>query len=436
MAKKRKKVNKSFKRKQDNRPENNKALRIQYLKIIQKLCQYSGCGDVFKLLTKEEQIEVFVYRIYVDPVKMLPKEDCSNQVYKLFNHFVCSFSREYRSNVLPENEKYLTNFEALVGHHFLEAISTFIEERKLQLFIAFSPLQEYLGSKDDTIKHICFQYNFLCNSRNLFEHTTYALKLDLRIKSYPTPGICYDSILTSIASRPSDYIDKGKKRKVYQLGYLRADAVMEWVSIPVNKLQGKYKGLKKALPLCIQSHAYHRLFERLNPMKDLNVIWHLSNNLKDGIKIELYKELLLIPFFHRSHKCGYFVAVINQNRLILKTFLFLTHHSTPEGEKLEQISGLSKEEISYWKIDTLQNFIDADLGDDHKIMTYLKDAEISHLLNVDILLYNERDQNTYNWGALSSYIDNGKTELYNEGAEDNEDELLSELTYELEAQLE
>ncbi len=105
--------------------------------------------------------------------------------------------------------------------------------------------------------------------------------------------------------------------------------------------------------------------------------------------------------------------------------MFLTHHNTPEGEKLEEMSGLSKEEIAYWKIDTLQNFISADLGDDQKILTYLKAAEISHLLYLDPMLMGKQDQNTYNWAALNNYIHKGKTELFDEGAEEDVEEQLN-----------
>lgn len=436
MSKKRKKVNKSINRKRDNSPENNKVLRISYLKIIQKLCKYSGCEDVFKLLTKEEQIDVFAHRIYVDPIKIIKGEDYSEEAYQFFKVYVSDFYTKHTCNILTGNKKELTNFEALVGLHFLGVIGSFHEQRKMQLFVAFSPLLEYLGDKEKALKNIFFQYSFLCNSTNMFERIVYTLRLDIRCKEYPTPGLCYEAILTSAPPRPSDYIDKGNKRKVYQLGYVRMDAVLKWVFVPVHKLKGKYNGCKKALPLCIQSHAYHRLFERLKPLKDLNVAWHFSYNLKKGVDVEFYKGRFLIPFFHWDHKCGYFVGVINQNRLIIKTFLFLTHHNTPEGEKLENISGLSKEEISYWKIDTLQNFISADLGDNQKILGYLKAAGISHLLDLNPMLMGEQDQNTYNWDALNNYIDKGKIELFDEGAEENAEELLTDFSYENEAKIE
>ncbi len=436
MAKKRKKASKNLGRKQSSCPKKNKQLRVNYLKTIQKLCELSNCADAFKLLTKDERIAIFSRRVYVEPVKKPANPFCLDSDYKYIRGFVATL---FASNMLCSKtgeKKKFTNFESFVGHHFFDIINDFSEERKTQLLTAFEPLQNYLGDTMRSINNFCFHYNFLCNSINLYDSVVYSLKLDVKLQKHPTPGICYQSILTATSPRLSDYVDKGNKRKVFQLAYVSPNADLKWMVVPVRKLHGKYKGCKKELPVCIQSHAYHRLFERILPIDSLSAAWHLCFSLENRFDVVVYKGRFLIPFYQWENKCGYFVAVIDKNRLIIKTFLFLTHHNTPEGEKLEEISGLSKEEISYWKIDTLQNFISADLGDNQKILSYLETAGISHLLDVDPMFLDEQDQNTYNWGALNNYIDKGKTELFDEGAEDNAEELPNYFSYECEAQKE
>jgi hypothetical protein len=46
-------------------------------------------------------------------------------------------------------------------------------------------------------------------------------------------------------------------------------------------------------------------------------------------------------------KIGYFVVEPVNDMLVIKTFLFITHNCTPEGDKLKELTGLGKSDISY-----------------------------------------------------------------------------------------
>ena len=51
------------------------------------------------------------------------------------------------------------------------------------------------------------------------------------------------------------------------------------------------------------------------------------------------------------------------NRSIWKErffFVSITHNFSPEGDKLKEISGLGKHDISYWRIDRLSTFVNLD----------------------------------------------------------------------------
>ncbi len=423
MSKKRKKIKPQQGRKKENHPSKNAGLRKKHLKVLEYICYQTDCEAAFKLLTKDEKINAFGYRVYVGPLKPVNKEAIGADVLEFFTNFVKAFyydnSYKLRLNIGVE----LTNFEILTGLQFLTSLEYSEGERKKQLQIAFTPMRVKLNSLNEVVKECVMHHVIVANSINLFSETVYNLKFNFEIKSYPTLGMNYFSTLEAIPCRSSNYIEKGNVRKVFQLGYLDFGFNINWMFVPVKSLKEIYFGDKKYLPLCIQNHAYHRLSERLKPLSDTDIISQLCFTLQHSFEIEIYKGKILIPYFHVEQKCGYFLGVINKNRLIIKTFLFLTHHHTPEGEKLEKALGLSKEEISYWNIGTLKNFIYSDLGKNHEMIEVFEEVGISHLFNVKPMT-NDIEPRNYNWKALNKYIDMGKTELFDEGAnEENFEEL-------------
>ncbi|MDM8159970.1 hypothetical protein QUH73_09100 [Labilibaculum sp. K2S] len=426
MSKKRKKTNTSQIRKRDNSPHNNPVLKKKYLKILERVCYQTDCETAFKLLSKDEKSNAFGQRVYVGSIKFENKEAVSKDALEFFTKYVQDFYADIIYKLQPDMEVELTNFEILVGLQFLTSLDNVKGERKNHLQIAFTPMRLKLGTLQETIKTIIYHYTITANSTNIFSETLYNLKFDFNVKEYPTLGMHYSSTLEAVPCRSGNYIENGNLRKVFQLGYLDYGFTLNWVFVPVKSLQGVYRGDKKDLPLCIQNHAYHRLLERLKPLSDIDIVFQLSFTLQNSLKIEIYKGNILIPYFHIGQKCGYFLGVINKDRLIIKTFLFLTHHYTPEGEKLEKALGLSKEEITYWNIGSLQNFIYSDLGTNHEMRNVFEDVGISHLFKVDPLTHGIEQRN-YNWEALNAYINKGKIELFDEGADDEElEELLGE----------
>jgi len=423
MSKKRKKIKPQQGRKKENHPGKNTVLRKKHIKILEHICNQTDCETAFKLLSKDEKINAFGYRVYVGPLKIKNKEAVATDALEFFTGFVKSFYTNNHIRLQQDIETELTNFEILTGLQFLNSLDNLEGERKKQLQIAFTPMRSKLGSLQEAVQTIVIHHSVMVNGTNLFNDIVYSLKFDFEVKHYPTLGMHYFSTLEAIPCRSGNYIENGNIRKVFQLGYLDLGFNMNWVFVPAKSLKEIYCGDKKYLPLCIQNHAYHRLWERLKPLDDMDIIHQLSYTLQSSFQIEIYKGNILIPYFHLEQKCGYFLGVINRNRVIIKTFLFLTHHHTPEGEKLEKALGLSKEEISYWNIGTLQNFIYSDLGKNHEMMEMFEDVGISHLFNIDPLI-NDIESRNYNWEALNQYINLGKTEIFDEGANEEDFEEL------------
>ncbi|MCY1633947.1 hypothetical protein [Marinifilum sp. D737] len=418
MAKKRKKAKPQVKRKQNNSPYHNSLLRKKYLKIVEAVCEKMNCADSYKLLSKEEKMRAFGCSAFVLKLKTNKKQHYTLDSIQFFERFVNDFFSDPKMCVRKSEVVELTNYELIVANYFISSFNKNYPERYEFLMDAFQPMVEYVGVFDSYYGKMIQHYAFIANATNVFDHNVYILKLEAKIKDYPTLRMNWESSLESIAARESFYKEEGKSRAVFQLGYINNDFEMHWTFVQTKDLKDLYRGNKKCLPVCIQRHAYHRVLSRLKPLFDTEVVWTMNYYLRHDLHIEFYKGRILIPLYYFESKWGYFVATIDKNRLIIKTFLFLTHHSTPEGDKLGELSGLSKEEISYWKIDTLQNFIDTDLRENEQMIELFEKAGLSHLFDMQICHGCESDGKDYNWDALSQYIKRGKTELFDEGAEE------------------
>ena len=149
----------------------------------------------------------------------------------------------------------------------------------------------------------------------------------------------------------------GKKRPVFRLATANAVSKLEWIEIDSSVLGTAYQGDKKQLEVYIQSHALNRFRERLDILNSDAINYLLWENTHTIGNIQVYRKMILHPVILFGVKIGYLVGNIVDDKFLFSTFLFITHSFTPEGDRLKKITGLGKEDISYWKIDRLSTFI-------------------------------------------------------------------------------
>ena len=191
-------------------------------------------------------------------------------------------------------------------------------------------------------------------------------------------------------------------RPAYRMGVLVKDGILKWTNIKASEINdaGSFGELK--FDVYIQSHALKRLEERLDcfTLKDINTF--LFTSFYSPKIIKDYKGQILIEIYIFQYKVGYFTAEIVDGAILVKTFLFLTNDGTPEGEKLQELAGLSREGKKYFKIDTLSTFINSDIekddtlkelfisagcGDLFKVQTYRKEPKNEQKTAMALLEY-------------------------------------------------
>jgi len=111
------------------------------------------------------------------------------------------------------------------------------------------------------------------------------------------------------------------------------------------------------LAIYIQSHALQRLWERIDVYPHSEVQVNMIISLVNPVIIRTGKNTGLIEYRINEHKYGYLVCEYIDGDILIKTFLFLTNNGTPEGQKLNELTGLKKEDKKYLAIDRISSFI-------------------------------------------------------------------------------
>lgn len=152
----------------------------------------------------------------------------------------------------------------------------------------------------------------------------------------------------------------GHKRTIFRICVYRINMVNGVIITPKHL---GINGILKDFPLkvYIQRHALDRINERIGD--DFT-----SFNYSQIISMILNHQTFptddggyLFPYTYQNVRLGYLKANIFGDRLIFRTFLFLTNNGTPEGNKLAKLMGVQKADKKYLGIDNLKTFINSDI---------------------------------------------------------------------------
>ena len=76
---------------------------------------------------------------------------------------------------------------------------------------------------------------------------------------------------------------------------------------------------------------------------------------------------------------------MQDDKLVILSFLFLTNDGTPEGKKLRAITGLAKRDKKYLEIDKLSTFTAYRIHEDKELSELFRQAGCGSLLEAEAL---------------------------------------------------
>lgn len=160
------------------------------------------------------------------------------------------------------------------------------------------------------------------------------------------------------------------------------------------------------IKIYIQNHALQRLAERIDNLdlglvhlfvyfsfRDIKVFYDINNNL-------------LIEYRIENSRAGYFRADLIDGMLIVRTFLFITNNSTPEGQLLEKNTGLQKLDKKHLAIDKLSTFMTSGIRDNDVLRKIFNESGCHSLFDIyeKVDEYSTKHSNQFTAELMINYL--------------------------------
>ncbi len=199
------------------------------------------------------------------------------------------------------------------------------------------------------------------------------------------------------------FVLDGVKRPAFRVGFPLESAEIFWARVKTEDLGIKSLPDQTGLDVYIQSHALMRLSERLKPIPPSTIHLNLLSSVAIPNVVNDNNGGLMIEYYFRDLKLGYLKAIVEGGTLLIKTFLFITNNGTPEGKKLKELVGLSKEGKKYFHIDQLDTFVESDIKTNKTLNALFTEAGCADLFDFDKHL-NEKPEEKRAADAILKYL--------------------------------
>jgi hypothetical protein len=175
---------------------------------------------------------------------------------------------------------------------------------------------------------------------------------------------------------------EGSNHPVVRVGWGFYPKGMDWCTREPALFGMPQSTTERKLPVYIQMHALQRLAERLDCVVPANLTYYIYLAANEGRITKGQNGGYLIDFHINSKKTGYLLAKVHAGKLVIRTFLFLTHNGTPEGNKLQALIGLGKDDKKYLSLDKLSTFLDPEIRQNETLRRLFIDAGCGDLFEI------------------------------------------------------
>ena len=209
-------------------------------------------------------------------------------------------------------------------------------------------------------------------------YVDYELRTDNRGRRQP----CFT--LHQQDARTEQVVVDGKPRIAYWCGQPGLGGPIQWV-----KWSGKTLGLPKPdqeYPVLVQRHTLDRLYGRQGRLR---LLWKYEELVHDCLWRSLRSPMLcpparddggfLVEYRIGPYKLGYLVGQVLSDKVVIRTFLFLTMDGTPEGEELHRQLRINRTDKAFLGLDDLATFVLTDVQKDAQLVSLLKRCGCGHL---------------------------------------------------------
>lgn len=388
------------------------ALRKLFFANLKKACQLFVGPDFYGKFTPRQLEEMYSFRVYGFKVKEANGHRIPKRIYNEISYYV---PKVINGNSLPmahDNGQMPLDLYYVEGLTLLLYIRHLKEDSSPNVRSLKEPMAPYELSDANYLTSATLLNNCLLLVGILWSDLRtgfYYAHHELNVSS--TLGRTFNTIY--LFYRPleqrSVMLD-GSMRPVTRVSWVFPGEVVQYSTIKPSDLHLPIKGKDIPMDVYIQSHALHRMEERIGVTPGhMHFFLHVSFH-QPVCHID-HNGRLLIEYRLVDKKIGYLVASVQGDILVILTFLFLTNNGTPEGKKLAAITGLNKQDKQYLAIDKLRSFVASDIKENETIKNLFIESGCSSLFEFDPDdLYFLNKKNETNGEMLMKYLDLGGKE--------------------------
>ncbi|MPQ47245.1 hypothetical protein GCQ56_09505 [Marinifilum sp. N1E240] len=363
--------------------------------------------------TQKEMKYMYIYRIVVpNPVKTEGQNTSANELNRI-GHII---QKKLREPMLCHDGEWYSTIELGLLYCYFNNMNNnnTTPQRRMELWQYIGSASKIELSPDQITMHYVAAFRKTVTAISSVRNMIYSLDLRETYCDPNNPALEFGHRLgVGYASKKSIDIN-GNSRLVYRFVLPRIHNEPWYGQMYASDLKEVYSGNKKMLDIYIQSHALERLRERLDLLDEEAINYAIYENF-DALQFTILSNgyiLITIKLF--QCKVGYFIANIIKDDFVIRTFLFITHATTPEGDKLKEICGLGRNDVPYWKIDRLSTFMNVDAEQYPKLSAMFEEAGCGDLFKLHNEEFSVEAMQTANLDGLRDYIKSGKQEVSDE----------------------
>jgi hypothetical protein len=380
MAKNKKKANSS-----NVAEEKLKSIRHQkrFRERIEELCTLLAGPQYFKYLPPGALDSMYANRYPVLKAKAAPGQNINKSKVIQFNKLL---------NTLMENQ-YLP-----IDNGNKVALSWYLSEGLILINFIYVLLENHPGYADK-LKEGFEDYFPESESQAVVENVVDNLVTDtcvllsdlnksifkadvMNIACFEIYTTSNDIIIHEFKPHQHNIFIEGNSHSTIRLGWITPEFEWIWSKVKPSIIGFPAGALEIPLDVYIQSHALKKLQERIDITPGIMhsiafLIFH-----QDEIPHHFAGGKSLVEYRVSDEKVGYFVVTINDAKLVIRTFLFLTNDGTPEGKKLLKLAKIERADKEYLMIDRLPTFNAYHFEKNEKMSKLFQEAGCDSLLKL------------------------------------------------------
>ncbi|MGD1046802.1 MAG: hypothetical protein ABR936_15960 [Bacteroidota bacterium] len=358
--------------------------KILFYRQLEQICTLVGGPDTYRLLPNVERYTIYLMRSIPYKIKAAEDTDVPPKILAALRDHL---PRVMQQETMPLYEGGPT-VSLQTAYRVGWPLALFLYNLEETAFPEAAPVKQVLRClwENKTFMHALLDrldnfFDALGSAFSSYHSCSYWFTKSMPNVKPGTFGIQYDLLVHKYIPEQRHIVLDDKRRPVIQVYWAESEegpvnAHLDAVHFGMEHEKGKTK-----YPVLIQFHALQRLDERLDCFFPAAIHMNVYLSLLIPHITRTGENTFLIEYSIFGTKVGYFRALVQDHTVILQTFLLITQNGTPEGNKLQEICGLSKLDKTFLSIDRLSFFMTTEFDTNPSVRTLFEQAGCASLLD-------------------------------------------------------